>query len=45
MGLDIMRDAFLKASFYYINFTHFEYDLEFHTDEAIDVAIGHFLSK
>lgn len=45
VSMNIMKEAFLMAAIYYINFTHFGYDLEFHEDEAIDIAVGHFLSK
>lgn len=40
-----MKEAFLMAALTYINETHFGYDLEFHIDEAVDVAVGHFLSR
>lgn len=43
--MGIMKDAFLRAAHYYINFTHFGCDLEFHEDEAIDIAVGHFLYR
>lgn len=38
-----MRHAFYMAALHYINFTDFGYDLHFHEDETIDVALGHFL--
>lgn len=41
--MGIMQEAFLIASIHYINFTNFDYDLEFHEDETIGIAIGHFL--
>ncbi len=42
--MGIMKDAFFMAALYYINFTDFGYRLEFHEDETIDIAVGHFLS-
>lgn len=36
-----MHYAFLIAALTYINETHFGYDLHFHEDEAIQVALGH----
>ncbi len=41
--MGIMQDAFYKAAVYYMNFTDFGYDLEFHEDETIGIAISHFL--
>ncbi|MEN0060018.1 MAG: hypothetical protein AAGB31_14350 [Bdellovibrio sp.] len=43
--LEIMKEAFLMAALHYINETHFEYDLEFEIEYAVDVAVGHFLSE
>lgn len=41
--MEIMKEAFFMAALHYINFTHFDYDLEFYEDQAIGIAIGHFL--
>lgn len=43
--MNIMQDAFLLAALYYIDVTHFGYALEFDEDEAIGIAVGHFLSR
>lgn len=39
-----MKHAFLIAALHYIDKTDFGYYLEFHEDETIAVALGHFLS-
>lgn len=43
--MGIVQYAFLIASLDYINQTDFGYCLEFHEDEAIYVALGHFLNR
>lgn len=43
--MNLMQEAFLTAALRYIDSTHFGYHLQFHIDEAVDVAVGHFLSR
>lgn len=43
--MSIMKHAFLIAALRYINFTDFGYDLHFHEDEAIDIAVAHAFSR
>lgn len=43
--MNIMQEAFLMAALDYIDETNFGYHLEFDLDEAISVAIGHFLNR
>lgn len=39
--MEYMKYAFLIAALEYINVTHFGYDLQFHEDEAIEIAFIH----
>ncbi len=44
-NMKIMEDAFQLAALDYINRTHFGYHLTFDIDEAIQIAVSHFLRR